>query len=175
MDIDMETLLGGLGGGHGGGGGGIPGRSQTFNYGDRPGGSNKRGHQDKTIEKDIMVSLEDIAKGCDKKMKITRSIHGGDGTVGKVPADIAFIIRDKPHPLFVRDGHNIKYTYKIPLREALCGTVLQVPTLEGKKVGVNCVGEVIKPTTTKRLQGYGLPLPKEAGKRGDLVVEFDIH
>lgn len=201
MDIDMENLLGGLGGG---GMYGMPGRSQTFNYGqnDRHG---KRGHQDKTIEKDIQVSLEDIAKGCDKKMKITRSIYGEDGSVkkvektldihvkagwkagtkvtfarqgdqypGKVPADIAFIIRDKPHPLFTRDGHNIKYTYKIPLREALCGTVLQIPTLEGKKVGVNCVGEVIKPTTAKRLQGYGLPLPKESGKKGDLIVEFDV-
>jgi DnaJ-class molecular chaperone len=69
---------------------------------------------------------------------------------------------------------NLKYTYKIPLRESLCGTVVQVPTLEGKKVGINCTGEVLKPTTTKRLQGYGLPLPKDPTKRGDLIVSFDV-
>merc|ERR1712107_152920 len=42
---------------------------------------------------------------------------GGDQVPGKIPADIAFIIKDKPHPLFTRDGVNLKYTYKIPLRE----------------------------------------------------------
>ena len=35
--------------------------------------------------------------------------------------------------------------------------------------------EVIKPNTTKKLQGFGLPFPKEPSKRGDLVVKFDIQ
>merc|ERR1712240_430804 len=105
--------------------------------------------------------------------KVTFSKEG-DRLPGKIPADIAFIIRDKPHPIFSRDGVNIKYTYKVPLREALCGTVVQVPTLEGKKVGINCTGGVIKPTTTKRLQGYGLPYPKEPNRRGDLLVNFEV-
>jgi len=161
--------------------------------------------QDDTIEKEIFVSIEEIATGCEKKMKISRKVIRQDGTrtmedkvlkivvkpgwkagtkvtfakegdqvPGKIPADIAFIIKDKPHPLFSRDGVNLKYTYKIPLRESLCGTVVQVPTLEGKKVGINCTGEVLKPTTTKRLQGYGLPLPKDPTKRGDLIVSFDV-
>jgi len=206
MDIDIEHLLRGSGipGGMPGGlHGGVPGRSNTFSYG-QTGNSGKK-TQDSTIEKDVFVSLEDINKGCDKKMKISKSIYGEDGSVkklektldihvkpgwkagtkvtfakqgdqypGKIAADITFIIRDKPHSLFTRDGHNIKYTYKIPLRDALCGTVVQVPTLEGKKIGINCTGEVIKPTTTKRLQGYGLPMPKEQGRKGDLIVEFDV-
>lgn len=205
MDIDIENLLGGLAGG--GGMPGMPGRSNTFNYGQngRPGGKRERAVQDATIEKEVSVSLEDISTGCDKKIKVTRSIYGQDGTVkkvekqldikvkagwkagtkvtfsrvgdqypGKIPADITFIIKDKPHPIFTRDGHNIKYTYKIPLREALCGCVVQIPTLDGKKVGINCTGEVLKPTSTKRLQGYGLPIPKEQNKKGDLIVEFDV-
>merc|ERR1712168_862015 len=98
----------------------------------------------------------------------------GDQSPGKIPADIAFIIRDKPHPIFTREGSDIKSIYKIPLREALCGTVVQVPTLEGKKVGINCTGEVIKPTTTKRLQGFGLPYPKDPTKKGDIIVGFDV-
>merc|ERR1712013_693516 len=106
--------------------------------------------QDPTVEKEVFVNIEEIA------------------------ADIAFIIKDKPHPIFTREGSDIKYIYKIPLREALCGTIVQVPTLEGKKVGINCTGEVIKPTTTKRLQGYGLPYPKEPSKKGDIIVGFDV-
>merc|ERR1719361_313223 len=197
-DIDLEDLLGGIGGGGNRGG---------FKFSNQ-GGQKPRKQakvQDDTIEKEIFVSIEEIATGCEKKMKISRKVIRQDGTramedkvlkivvkpgwkagtkvtfakegdqvPGKIPADIAFIIKDKPHPLFSRDGVNLKYTYKIPLRESLCGTVVQVPTLEGKKVGINCMGEVLKPTTTKRLQGYGLPLPKDPTKRGDLIVSFDV-
>jgi len=35
--------------------------------------------------------------------------------------------------------------------------------------------EIIKPTTTKRIQGQGLPLPKQPSRRGDLIVQFDIR
>merc|ERR1712228_1164282 len=123
----------------------------SFNYGSGPGPSKQAKVQDTTIEKEIPVSLEEIAKGAEKKMKISRKVHQDDGRVttedkvlkitvkpgwksgtkvtfsqegdkfpGRTPADIAFIIRDKPHPVFSRDGTNLKYTYKIPLREALC-------------------------------------------------------
>merc|ERR1712018_716872 len=200
MDIDIEELIGGLGNKNMGGQFGRP--SNFGNYGGVP--SKQAKVQDTTIEKEIPVSLEEIAKGAEKKMKISRKVHHEDGRItsedkvlkinvkpgwksgtkvtfsqegdkipGKIPADIAFIIRDKPHPVFSRDGTNLKYTYKIPLREALCGSVVQIPTLEGKKVGINC-NEVIKPTTTKRLQGYGLPFPKEPNRRGDLIVSFDV-
>jgi len=201
MDIDIEELIGGIG--NRGGSGGF-GRPSSFNsYGEGP--SKQAKVQDKTIEREVPVSLEEIAKGAEKKMKISRKIRHDDGRLtneekvlkinikpgwksgtkvtfnqegdrvpGKIPADIAFIIRDKPHPIFSRDGSNILYTYKIPLRDAICGSVIQVPTLEGKKVGINCAGEVIKPTTTKRLQGYGLPFPKEPQRRGDLIVNFEV-
>merc|ERR1712110_469287 len=200
MDIDIEELIGGLGNKNMGGQFGRP--SNFGNYGGVP--SKQAKVQDTTIEKEIPVSLEEIAKGAEKEMKISRKVHHEDGRVttedkvlkitvkpgwksgtkvtfsqegdkfpGRTPADIAFVIRDKPHPVFSRDGTNLNYTYKIPLREALCGSVVQVPTLEGKKVGINC-SEVIKPTTTKRLQGYGLPFPKEPNRRGDLIVSFDV-
>ena len=54
MEIDLEELLGG--GGHHGGGGG-PFRSHTFTNG------SKQPQQDATIEKEIFVTLEDVAKG----------------------------------------------------------------------------------------------------------------
>lgn len=41
----------------------------------------------------------------------------GDQTTGKIPADIVFIIRDKPHIVFRRENCDIKYTAKISLRE----------------------------------------------------------
>jgi len=97
----------------------------------------------------------------------------GDQAPGTTPADIVFIIKDKPHEMFKRDGADIKYTAKITLREALCGCRIEVPTLQGGKVQL-CYNEVIKPITTKRIQGQGLPFPKDTTKRGDLVINFDI-
>lgn len=99
----------------------------------------------------------------------------GDQIPGKVPADIVFIIRDRPHSTFKRESSDIKYTAKLTLKEALCATgQLKVPTLSGEVIPINIQNEVIKPTTIKRLQGRGLPYPKEPNRRGDLIVNFDI-
>jgi len=188
MDIDFDSLN--FGG---------------FTPGGQRGQKRKQQVQDQTLQKDVLVSLEDLMIGTVKKMKISRKVYREDGSMsneekvlkidvkpgwkagtkvtfakegdrvpGKIPADIAFTIKDKPHPVFEREGANIKYTYKVPLRDALCGTIVQVPTLDGRKLGINCTGEVLKPTTVKRLQGYGLPFHKEPNKKGDLIVNFDI-
>ncbi|XP_055703100.1 dnaJ protein homolog 1 [Phlebotomus papatasi] len=98
----------------------------------------------------------------------------GDQIPGKIPADIVFIIHDKPHQHFKREGSDIRYSAKITLKQALCGTIVMVPTLSGDTFTVNTAGEVIKPNTVKRYQGKGLPFPKEPSKRGDLLVSFDI-
>merc|ERR1712173_417459 len=189
MDIDLEDLLGGFGG-----------------RGGPPHGPKQTRTQDATIEKEVHVTLEDIAKGIEKKMKISRRVYDelgnaraeekvltinvkpgwksgtkitfakeGDRVPGRIPADIAFVIRDKPHATFNRDGSNIIYTHKISLRDALCGTIIEAPTLDGRKKGLNLMDEVIKPNTTKKLQGFGLPFPKEPSKKGDLIVKFDIQ
>merc|ERR1711872_1157733 len=64
----------------GGMGGGQFGRPSSFSsYGGVP---NKQAKvQDKTIEREVPVSLEDIAKGAEKKMKISRRIHHDDGRI----------------------------------------------------------------------------------------------
>uniref|UniRef100_A0A6V7KVZ8 J domain-containing protein n=1 Tax=Bracon brevicornis TaxID=1563983 RepID=A0A6V7KVZ8_9HYME len=189
------------------GGGGGAFRSHSFNF--APGGGRMPGQkeqvQDPPIEHDLFVSLEDIAKGCVKKMKISRRVVQPDGSTkkedkvltinvkpgwkagtkitfqkegdqgrGKVPADVVFIIRDKPHPLFRREGSDIRYTAKLSLKQALCGTVVEVPTLNGEKKTLNLTRDVVKPTMVKRIQGQGLPFPKEPSRRGDLLVSFDI-
>jgi len=198
MDIDLEEILGGFGGGRGGGfrphGPGGQKRKQPPQKTQDPtiekevfvsledlllGVEKKMKISRKVYSEDGSLTNEDkvlkidVKPGWKSGTKVTFAKEG-DKIPGKIPADIAFIIRDKPHPIFSRDGSNIKYTYKVPLREALCGTVVQVPTLEGKKVGINCTGEVLQPTTVKRLQGYGLPFHKEPERKGDLLVHFDV-
>ncbi|CAB0032003.1 unnamed protein product [Trichogramma brassicae] len=207
-DDDMETddpfgLSGGMRQGVGGPGGAF--RSQSFNFAPQGRSGGKERAQDPAIEHDLYVSLEDILKGCTKKMKISRRVMQPDGSSrkedkvltinvkpgwkagtkitfqkegdqgrGKVPADIVFIIRDKPHSQFRREGSDIRYTCKLSLKQALCGAVIQVPTLGGEKITLNLSKEIIKPATVKRIQGHGLPFPKEPSRKGDLLVSFDI-
>lgn len=191
------------------GGAGGAFRSHSFNYagpGTGRGGGQKESIQDPPIEHDLSVTLEDIARGCTKKMKISRRVAQPDGTTKKadkvltvnvkpgwkagtkitfqregdqggcrLPADVVFIIKDKPHPYFRREGSDIKYMCKISLKQALCGTILEVPTLSGDKITLNLTGEIIKPNSIKKLTGYGLPFPKEPSRKGDLVITFDIQ
>ncbi|UJR27204.1 hypothetical protein I4U23_008500 [Adineta vaga] len=162
--------------------------------------------QDPPVEHELFVSLEEIASGTTKKMKISRKVlnpdnrttrmedkvltieikpgwkqgtkitfpREGDQSPSTIPADIVFIIKDKNHPVFRRDGSDLLYTAKINLKDALCGTTITVPTLEQSRVRKLQLNEVIKPTTEKRLTGDGLPFPKQPTKRGDIVVKFDI-
>jgi len=58
--------------------------------------------------------------------------------------------------------------------QALVGTTLHIPTLAGRTVTLPLT-DVIKPNSTKRIQGEGLPYPKQPSQRGDLIVEFDIQ
>ena len=122
--------------------------------------------QDKVLE-------IDVKKGWKEGTKITFPKEGHQSH-NKVPADIVFILRDKPHPNFTRDkNNNLLYTSKMSLRSALTGTHLLVPTLDGRTISVN-VSEVVNPKTTRVIKEEGLPLPKTPGRRGDLVISFDI-
>lgn len=130
--------------------------------------------QDGSARKEEKILNINVKPGWKAGTKITFPKEG-DQVPGKVPADIVFIIRDKSHQYFKREGSDIKYTSRISLRQSLCGTLVKVPTLTGETISINTTGEIIKPSTVKRLQGRGLPFPKEPSRRGDLLVAFDIQ
>lgn len=177
--------------------------SQSFNFNNSSYGRSKV--QDPTKVFNLYVSLEDIMRGNQITIQISRSVEQADGStrkeekmltvnvkpgwkagtkitfpregnqgLNKIPADIDIIIRDKPHPLFKREDNDIRCTISISLKQALCGIEILVPTLDNKLVPFTLTSEVINPTTTKRLQGYGLPFVKEPSRRGDLIISFDI-
>lgn len=182
-----------------------PFRSQSFTAGSPHMTRSKPQKQDPPVEHDLYVSLEDIFKGCTKKMKINRKVLNpdqrttrreekvltinikpgwkagtkitfqkeGDQSPNTIPADIVFVVRDKPNPTFKREGSDIRYTVKLTLREALCGTKVDIPTLTGERISLRLT-DIVKPNTVKRVAGQGLPYPKDVSKRGDLIVAFDI-
>ncbi|KAI4833435.1 hypothetical protein KUCAC02_016339 [Chaenocephalus aceratus] len=48
-----------------------------------------------------------------------------------------FVVKDKAHRVFKREGSDIVYTAKISLRDALCGCTVNAPTLDGRTVTVS--------------------------------------
>uniref|UniRef100_A0A667XYZ4 DnaJ heat shock protein family (Hsp40) member B5 n=1 Tax=Myripristis murdjan TaxID=586833 RepID=A0A667XYZ4_9TELE len=114
-----------------------------------------------------------IKKGWKEGTKITFPKEG-DETPENIPADIAFVLKDKGHTHFKRDGSNIIYNCKISLKEALCGCTVSIPTLDNRVISLPC-HEIIRPGTVKRLRGEGLPFPKSPSQRGDLIVEFSVR
>ncbi|KFW10731.1 DnaJ subfamily B member 4, partial [Eurypyga helias] len=57
-----------------------------------------------------------IKRGWKEGTKITFPKEG-DATPDNIPADIVFILKDKPHSHFKRDGTNVVYTANISLKE----------------------------------------------------------
>ncbi|KAL7673408.1 hypothetical protein ACOME3_008267, partial [Neoechinorhynchus agilis] len=76
----------------------------------------------------------------------------GDQLPNSIPADVVFIVEDKPHPRYKRQGSDVVYTARISLRQALIGGfTVQVPLIEGGQVPLKIGDEVVSPATQKRI------------------------
>jgi len=123
---------------------------------------------------DEKILKVDVKKGWKEGTKITFKGEG-DQKPGHIPADIVIVIKDKTHGYFKRDkSNNLIYNAKIPLRDALCGTQVTVPTIDGQLKTLN-VNSTIQPGDKRTIQGEGLPLPKIPSRKGDLIIEFEIE
>lgn len=130
---------------------------------------------DGSTRQEEKILTVDVKPGWKDGTKITFAREGDQGP-DVVPADIVFVIRDLPHAVFKREGSDLCYKAQISLKQALCGGFsVEVPTLDGGKTTLKFADEVINPGTSRRVPGYGLPVSKQPGRRGDLVVTFDIE
>ncbi|KDP24444.1 hypothetical protein JCGZ_25008 [Jatropha curcas] len=122
-----------------------------------------------TVEEILAI---EIKPGWKKGTKITFPEKGNEQR-GVKPSDLVFIIDEKPHSVFKRDGNDLIVTQKISLVEALTGYTAQVTTLDGRNLSIpiNCI---ISPTYEEVVKGEGMPIPKEPSKKGNLRIKFNI-
>ncbi|XP_040270589.1 dnaJ homolog subfamily B member 1 [Bufo bufo] len=136
--------------------------------------SHKRlGPDGRSMHTEDKILTIQVKRGWKEGTKITFPKEG-DETPRNIPADIVFVLKDKPHSVYKRDSSNVIYTAKISLREALCGCSINIPTLDSRTIPL-VSKDIINPGTKRRFHGEGLPFPKAPEQRGDLIVEFDIR
>jgi len=112
-----------------------------------------------------------IKKGLKPGSKIKFS-NVGDQVEGGTQ-DLHFIVTEKEHPLFTRQGDDISHTIDLDLKEALTGWRRTVQTIDGKQVSVGSSGPT-SPTWTERFPGLGMPKSKKPNERGDFIVGVRI-
>ena len=136
------------------------------------------------------ISLEEAAFGGDKKVAIPKNGRteeilvkippgipsgkklrvagkGMEGRNGGPKGDLYLQISIKDHPIFAREGDDLIVEKEITFSEAVLGTTIEVPTLDGTKnvkipPGTQC-------HTKMRLKGLGLPRFQGTGQGDEFV------
>ncbi len=144
---------------------------------------------------ELTISLEESAFGGEKKIsyrkngkieevsvKIPHGISSGkklrlagkgmEGKNGGPSGDLYLQINIKEHPFFIQEGDNLIVDKEINFSEAVMGTTVEVPTLEGKKNLKIPPGT--QSHTKMRLKGLGVPHFQGEG-RGDEYVKVIVR
>ncbi|EHA8588871.1 dnaJ-like subfamily B member 4 [Cocos nucifera] len=114
----------------------------------------------------------DVRPGWKKGTKITFPDKGNE-QANLLPADLVFVIEEKPHEVYKREGNDLVVHWKISLVDALAGTMIKLTTLDGHDLAVN-VTDIVTPGYELVVAKEGMPIAKEPGKKGNLRVKFDV-
>lgn len=125
---------------------------------------------------DWQVVEINVVPGWKPGTKIRFPREGGELPTGE-SQDLVFVVEEKPHPRFRRDGNDLIFTKKLSLVEALTGEggKKTVEHLDGRRLHVS-VPQGVKPGQETRISGEGMPARKEGQvhKKGDLIVKWEI-
>jgi molecular chaperone DnaJ len=88
------------------------------------------------------------------------------------PGDLYVIVHSEPDPRFERHGANLWRRLSVEVVDAILGTKVAVPMLDGD-VEVD-VPPGTQPDSVLRLKGKGLPF-FESEKQGDLFLRIEVH
>jgi len=111
-----------------------------------------------------------IPAGVADGQKIRLRGRGRPSPNGGAPGDIVVEVTVRPHRVFSRDGKNLRLTVPVTFTEAVLGTTIEVPTLDGTTVRLR-----VAPGTPSgrvlRVKGRGIQTSKGTG---DLLAEVEV-
>jgi molecular chaperone DnaJ len=113
----------------------------------------------------------DIPAGVQEGMQLNISGKGNAGERGGSPGDLIILIEDEAHKELQREGLNVVYELHVTFPDAVFGTQLEVPTIDGR-------AKIKIPPGTQsgkvfRLKGKGFPAVNSYEK-GDQLVHVNI-
>ncbi len=124
------------------------------------------------VEREETLTVK-IPAGVEEGMTLRVAGHGLPSPEASAPAgDLYVLIRSAPDPRFERRGADLWHTEMISVPEAVLGTTVEAPTLDGPLTVTVAAG--IQPGTTLRLRAKGLPRFGSSG-RGDLLLSVHVH
>lgn len=123
----------------------------------------------RTVEEILTV---EIKPGWKKGTKITFP-EKGNQEPGIIAADLIFIVDEKPHALYKREGNDLVVNQEITLLEALTGKTLDLTTLDGRNLMIPLT-DIVKPGAEIVVPNEGMPISKEPGKKGNLRIKIDV-
>ena len=128
-------------------------------------------HGEGTIERTEPLEVR-IKAGTRDGQRIRIAGKGNAGVRGGPAGDLYAIIRTADHPVFHREGDDIRITVPVSATEAALGAKIEVPTIDGRTL------LKIPPGTQSgqklRLREKGVPSATKEGARGDEIVEVKL-
>jgi molecular chaperone DnaJ len=122
------------------------------------------------VEKDEVIKIN-IPAGVGKGMQMTVGGKGNAPRRGGIDGDLLVVIDEEEHEELIREGNDLIYNLFISVPDAITGTNVEVPTVEGQvKIKIE---PGTQPGKILRLRGKGLPEVNGYG-RGDLLVNVNV-
>lgn len=113
----------------------------------------------------------DIPAGVQEGMQLSMSGKGNAGERGGAPGDLIIQIEEETHDELHRDGLNVAYDLYITFPDAVFGTQVEVPTIDGRaKIKIPAgthSGKIF------RLKGKGFP-EVQGYHRGDQLINVNV-
>ncbi len=113
----------------------------------------------------------DIPAGVQEGMQLSITGRGNAGERGGSTGDLIILIEEEPHKELHREGLNVAYELHLSFTDAVFGTQIEVPTIDGR-------AKIKIPAGTQsgkifRLKGKGFPAVNSYEK-GDQLVQVNV-
>jgi len=129
----------------------------------------------KKVLKEKKILQVYVDKGMKHGQKIVFSGEA-DEYPGVEVGDIVFVVTEKKHDLFRRNGNDLIIDYKLTLVEALAGFSFSIKHLDDREILVKSEkDEIINPGDIRVIEGEGMPQHKKPFEKGNLYIQFTIE
>ena len=125
---------------------------------------------DGMIKKEKTINIK-VPAGVESGNYMTVQGQGNENIQG-VPGDLLVVFGEKDHQYFVRDGENIFIEITISYPDAVFGTKIDIPTLDG--VSTLKIPPGIQSGKLLRMRAKGFPMLRSSS-RGDQIVRVVVN